>query len=56
MLNQIATGLFSDSLPYGAFEILHKWSGMVLAAAAVLHAILNWNWIKANYLRRGIRA
>jgi len=50
--NQILTGLFSGALPYEAFEILHQGGGYLLAVTAVLHLILNWNWVKANYFKR----
>ncbi len=50
--SQILTGVFGRALPYTAFEILHKDGGFVLAGVAVLHLILNWNWVKANYFKR----
>jgi hypothetical protein len=50
--NQVATGLLRDALPEEAFEMLHEWTGFLLAAAAVLHVILNWNWVRANFSRR----
>ncbi len=49
--SQILTGVLGPSLPYQAFEILHKGGGYLLAATAVLHLILNWNWVKANYFK-----
>ena len=52
LVNQILTGLFSDNLPPKAFEILHGGGGMVFTIAAILHVILNWNWVKANFFRR----
>lgn len=58
LLNQILTGLLGGKLPREAFEILHKKGAIVFACIVVLHLILNWNWIKANYLRglnNGIR-
>ena len=48
------TGFFADKL-FGqspeAFEILHEGGGFCLVALTVLHLVLNWNWIKAAYLR-----
>ena len=52
VINQILTGIFGMSLSREAFEILHKDGGFVLAGAAVLHLILNWNWVKANFFKR----
>jgi protein-S-isoprenylcysteine O-methyltransferase Ste14 len=52
LLNQIIVGLFHLSLPHNAFEILHQGGGIILAAAALLHVILNWNWVKVNFIIR----
>jgi hypothetical protein len=52
VLNQVATGLVGDLLPRQAFEALHEGGGIALALAAVLHLALNWNWVKANFLKR----
>jgi heme A synthase len=49
LVNQIATGLLRTKMSYEAFEILHEGAGVVLAGLVVLHLILNFNWIKANY-------
>ena len=51
-LNQILTGIFHDAIPKEAYEFLHEGGGISFAVAAVLHVILNWNWVKANFLRR----
>jgi protein-S-isoprenylcysteine O-methyltransferase Ste14 len=50
-VNQILTGVFGMSLPPSAFNVLHRGGGFVLLAAAVLHVLLNWGWVKANYLK-----
>ena len=52
LVNQILTGLFSDSIPPHVFEILHGGGGVVFTIVAILHVILNWNWVKANFFRR----
>jgi hypothetical protein len=51
MLNQVSTALLHDLLPRQVFHVLHKQGGLVLAAVAALHLILNWNWIRANFGR-----
>ncbi|MDP2866326.1 MAG: hypothetical protein Q8O90_08790 [Elusimicrobiota bacterium] len=48
-LSQVATGLLHDSLTEDAFEAIHEAGGISFAAAALLHVILNWGWVKANY-------
>jgi hypothetical protein len=52
LLNQIMTGLLHEMLPHEAFEVLHERGGIALAVVAVLHVILNWNWVKANFRRK----
>ena len=52
LLNQVLTGLLHDMLPHNAYEVLHEGGGIVFAIAALLHVVLNWNWIKANFLRK----
>jgi len=51
LINQLLTGLFGMKLSPEAFEIFHRKAALVLAALVVLHLILNFNWIKANYFR-----
>ena len=51
-LNQILTGVFRGALSREAFEIVHEEGGFVFAGAALLHVFLNWNWVKASFLRR----
>lgn len=56
LFNQILTGLLSDVLPKEMFEVMHGGGGMAFAIVAVLHVILNWNWIKANFLHKSVAA
>ncbi len=51
-LNQIIVGLFHVNLPHSTFKILHQGGGIILAAAALLHMILNWNWVKVNFIKK----
>jgi hypothetical protein len=50
-LSQILSGLLRGFLPWDTFKLVHLTGGVSLAAAAALHVVLNWNWIKANYLK-----
>jgi hypothetical protein len=52
LINQVITGLLNETLPHEAFEVLHATGGITLAAVAVLHVILNWNWVKANFRKK----
>lgn len=51
LLNQLASALFHDALTHEAFEIMHQGGGILLAIVAALHITLNWNWIRANFLK-----
>ncbi len=56
LVSQIATGLFGASIPYETFETVHEGGGILLGVVVVLHVILNWNWIRASYFRKGSAA
>ena len=48
-VSQAITGLFHTNIPYKAFELLHEDGGKILIGLIVVHIILNFNWVKANY-------
>lgn len=52
LLNQVITGLLRDMLSREAYEVLHEGGGIVFALVTLLHVVLNWNWIRANFLRK----
>jgi len=52
VLNQGTTAIFRGVLPEKVFEGMHGIGGPLLLIAAITHLILNWNWIKATYLKR----
>ena len=52
VLSQFVTGVSADAIGKEAFAILHQGAAFVLVSVALLHVILNWNWIKANFLGR----
>ncbi|MGB7539219.1 MAG: hypothetical protein WBM17_11840 [Anaerolineales bacterium] len=45
---QIVSGLNPALVPYQ----VHQATGLVIAGVVVFHVILNWPWIRANYLKR----
>lgn len=49
--NQILTGILNDAISKEVYELLHGGGGILFAIVAVLHVILNWNWIKANFCK-----
>ena len=51
LVNQIVTGIFHGGLSHETFEIMHEGGGILLALAAGLHVVLNWNWIRTNFLK-----
>jgi hypothetical protein len=54
VINQIGSAFLFErgAISYTAFEWMHKRGVWVLIAAVVVHLILNWNWVKANYFRK----
>jgi hypothetical protein len=52
LINQVLMGLLHDILPHKVFEVLHEGGGIVFAIVVILHIILNWSWIKANFFRK----
>lgn len=49
LLCQVCTALLMITLGDEIFETIHKTGGILLAAGALLHLSLNWNWVKASY-------
>ncbi len=42
-----------DSLiPYATFNQIHPISGLIFVILVIAHIYLNFNWIKANYLKK----
>ena len=52
VLLQAVSALTAGAVPYATFVWLHVSGGVVLLALALAHLSLNWNWIKANYLKK----
>ena len=51
-INQAITVLFREHLSFKTFGLFHKTGGAILLCLITLHVVLNFNWIKANYLTR----
>ena len=51
-VNQVVTGLIHGRLSHETYEILHEGGGILFALMALLHVVLNWNWIKTSYFRK----
>jgi hypothetical protein len=52
VLNQLLVGLLHDALPREVFEVMHEGGGILLVLGVLLHLILNWNWVRANFLKK----
>jgi hypothetical protein len=48
-VNQVVTVLFRGHLSHEAFETFHIGGGSIFIGLIVVHFILNFNWVKANY-------
>ncbi len=51
-ISQAVTGLFSAKVSPEVFNFFHRGGGTILIALIVVHFILNFNWVKANYFPR----
>jgi hypothetical protein len=49
-INQAATALLAEKLTHEQFELFHQGGGTILLCLIALHFILNFNWVRANYL------
>lgn len=45
---QLCTVVFRDVISARMFFSVHIWCGRTLLTLAVIHLILNWNWVKNN--------
>ncbi|MBN1760114.1 MAG: hypothetical protein JW863_17440 [Chitinispirillaceae bacterium] len=50
-IGQALSGIFHGVIPWEIFEKVHGTVGYFLAAGVTVHFILNWNWIKTNFLK-----
>jgi len=39
-------------IPYSTFRLIHPITGLTLVILVIIHLVLNYNWIKANYLKK----
>ncbi|MCX7766404.1 MAG: hypothetical protein N2246_06845 [Candidatus Sumerlaeia bacterium] len=49
---QFLTAIGRSLIPYEVFARVHLWGGLLLTLFAALHLYLNWNWVKANLLKK----
>jgi hypothetical protein len=40
------------NIPYSTFRVVHPFTGLTLVILVIIHLVLNYNWIKANYLKK----
>lgn len=45
---QLLTVLLRDVISFRMFSMVHIWCGRTLLTLAVIHLVLNWNWVKIN--------
>ncbi len=51
-VNQAVSVLFRAKLSHETFGFFHEGGGAILLCLIAVHIILNFNWVKANYLSR----
>jgi hypothetical protein len=50
-ITQAVTGIARSLLPDIAGEI-HQYAGYLFSVSAIAHVALNWNWIRATFLKK----
>lgn len=50
-ISQALSGLFHHSIPHELFEFLHEFGGIVLIITALIHLVLNWNWVRSAFFK-----
>jgi hypothetical protein len=45
------TAIFSRTGPRGIIKV-HIWNGAFFITMIIFHLILNWSWVKANWLKK----
>jgi hypothetical protein len=53
ILSQALSGLLHERLAEETFERVHVLGGLLIVVGVILHLILNWGWVRQNYLRKG---
>ena len=51
-VNQAVTGFLRGRINSNVYDLLHGKAAFVLVALALVHLILNWNWVKSALLKR----
>jgi hypothetical protein len=46
------TGIFNKIIPDELYEKIHPTGGILLLLSVIVHLGLNWNWVKATYLKK----
>ena len=49
VLLQAVTGFNAERIEGETFEALHVGGGLLLILLSIIHVVLNWEWIRANY-------
>ncbi|RJP85614.1 MAG: hypothetical protein C4518_16085 [Desulfobacteraceae bacterium] len=52
MLNQILTAALHGVIHRKAYAFFHEGGGILLAGLSVLHVLLNWKWVQANFFKK----
>ena len=50
ILCQATTGLAHPFIEHELFETIHPLVGILLIITVIIHVVLNWGWVKSNFL------
>ncbi len=52
IINQALTGIFHLYLSIRTFTIMHEWGRLLLSTMVIVHVVLNWSWVKAQFRQK----
>ncbi len=52
MISQALSGFFHDRLSEENFEHIHIVGAVLIVSGVILHLVLNWGWVRLNYLKK----
>ncbi len=52
MVSQFLSGVLNEKLSKETFAHIHVLGGLLIVAGVILHVVLNWGWVKANFFKK----
>jgi len=53
IISQASSAIFRGLIGREAFEVLHEGGGVLLLVGVIIHVVLNWGWVRAQFFHKG---